>query len=174
MKRFENLSLKMSYLLPASEGWGKVTFSVCSHIWGGYPIQVWGGGVPWPGLECGGEYPILGVGVPQPGLDGWGYPIPGLGWGGTLAWSRWWGELFHPRGGGCPVRSGWWGVPRPGLDGWRVPQSGLDGGGSVPPWPGLDGGGYRPPTRQSSIVSTCYAAGSMPLAFMQEDFLVRK
>ena len=137
MKRFENLSLKMSYLLPASEGWGKVTFSVCSHIWGEVPH-------------------------------------PGLGWGGTLAWSRWWGGVIPSQGWGVPsqvwmvggtltrsrwlegtpVRSGWWGECTPlARSGW---------------W------GYRPPTRQSSIVSTCYAAGSMPLAFMQEDFLVRK
>ena len=51
--------------------------------------------------------------------------------------------------------------------------------GGVPqgtPWPCLDGGdgGYTPPPpiRQSSIASTCYAAGGMPLAFTQEDFLV--
>ena len=29
-----------------------------------------------------------------------------------------------------------------------------------------------PPIRQSSIASTCYAAGGVPLAFTQEDFLV--
>ena len=33
--------------------------------------------------------------------------------------------------------------------------------------------GYPPPPiRQSSIARTCYAAGSRPLAFTQEDFLV--
>ena len=92
---------------------------------------------------------MVGGGVSQPGLDGGGYPIRG--------------------------------VPQPGLD---------DGGGTQgTPWLGLDGGGYPgyphpgmeyPPTwdgvphppRQSSIVSTCYAAGSMPLAFTQEDILV--
>ena len=80
------------------------------------------------------------------------------------------------------------GVPQTGLDGggypgqvWMVggylgyPQPGLDGGGA-PPWPGLDVGGTwgtpHPPIRQSSIASTCYVAGGMPLAFTQEDFLV--
>ena len=29
-----------------------------------------------------------------------------------------------------------------------------------------------PPLRQNSIASTCYAAGSMPLTFTEEDFLV--
>ena len=32
--------------------------------------------------------------------------------------------------------------------------------------------GYPTPIRQNSIASTCYPAGGMPLAFMQEDFLV--
>ena len=82
-------------------------------------------------------------------------------------------------------RSGW-GVPHP-MSG--VPHPGLDGGGypryPPQPQPGLDGGGYpsypldlgwgtplHPPIRQSSMVNTSYEAGSMPLAFTQEDFLV--
>ena len=68
--------VKMSYLPSASEGWGKVTFSVCSHLWGGVG---WGGTLARSGVW--GEYPMPVVGVPQPGLDGGGYPIPGLGWG---------------------------------------------------------------------------------------------
>ena len=151
-------------LPPASEGWGKVIFSVCSHLRG------WGGSGRWyPRPRSGGG------GVPQPGLDGeGGVPWPGLD------------------GGGCtPARSGWWGVPQPGLDGgggdpgqiWMVgrgvPQPGLDGGGGTPsqvwmgggvPCPGLDGGGGR--GVPGSIASTCYAAAGMPLAFTQEDFLV--
>ena len=55
-------------------------------------------------------------------------------------------------GGFPPTRPGWWGVLPP-------PPPGLDG---VPP----------PLIRQSSIASTCYPAGGMPLAFTQEDFLV--
>ena len=77
------------------------------------------------------------------------------------------GGVPHPRSGGTPVRSWWWGVPHPRVG---VPQSGLDGGegypipggypgqvlmvGGTPPWdrvpqPGLDGGGYPPPSRPS-------------------------
>ena len=53
-----------------------------------------------------------------------------------------------------------------------VPPQTWDG---VPPGHGM---GYPPrpemgyPPRQISIASTCYAAGGMPLAFTQEDFLV--
>ena len=61
-------------------------------------------------------------------------------------------------GGSPPARSGWWG----GTQGTGTPRPGLDGGGI----PGVS------PTRQSSIANTCCAAGGMPLAFTQEDFLV--
>ena len=65
------------------------------------------------------------------------------------------------------------GTPRPGLDGGGYPgypRPGLVGGRGYPQ-PGLDG---VPPTpiRQSSIASTCYPAGGMPLTFTQKDFLV--
>ena len=117
------------------------------------------------------------------------------GWGGggrrtpSQVWTR----------GGTPTRSGWLGGTLARYGWWGVPQPGLDGGGGVPiqvwmvggypPLPGLDGGGggtppgqvwmvgrYPPPTpiRQSSIASTCYPTGGMPLAFTQEDFLVEK
>ena len=81
--------------------------------------------------------------------------------------------------------------PQPGLDGvpppnqvwmvggtWGTPSPGLDGGGGVPgvPPPTRSGWGTPPPDqvwiRQNSIASTCYAAGGVPLAFTQEDFLV--
>ena len=97
--------------------------------------------------------------------------------------------------GGTPSLG--WGVPQSGLDGEGVPQPVLDGGrysgqvwmvGGYPgqvwmvegtqstPQPGLYGGGVSrgpppPPIRQSSITSTCYLVGGMPLAFTQEDFL---
>ena len=111
-------------LPPASEGWGKVIFSVCSHLQGGggTPSQVWTGRYPIPGLD--------GV-APHP-ADG--YPISG------------------------PDR------------GYAIP--GPDGGGGLPP--SKIRMVYPPPLpirRQISITSTCYAAGSMPLAFTQEDFL---
>ena len=43
--------------------------------------------------------------------------------------------------------------------------------GGVPNPPHQAGWG-TPPGRQSRAVSTCYTVDSMPLAFMQEDFLV--
>ena len=94
---------RLWFITAASEGWGKVIFSVCSHPGEvGTMSKVWGG---------------VGVGYPSQVWDG--------GVGGTPARSRWWG-----------------GYP-----------------------------GYPPPTRQRSIESTCYVAGSMPLALMREDFL---
>ena len=67
-------------------------------------------------------------------------------------------------GGGVPhPRSGWGGGPVKDQDGGYPPHPRLDG---VSPCPRLDG---VPPI---SKVSTCYMAGSVPLALMQEDFLV--
>ena len=114
-----------------------------------------------------GGYVFTGVwmgGYPIPGLDG-GYPIQGLDWGGGTPSQVWMGG--YPITGldrGYPPTQVWTGVPssqgthHPGLD--AVPPLGLDG---VPP-------SVR---RQSSLASTCYTAGAMPLAFTQEeDFLV--
>ena len=140
-----------------------------------------GGGVPRPRSEWGGVYPI-------PGLDGegtqfqvWmvgGVPHPVMVVGGTPS--------IHG-GGGYPIQS-WWGVPRipPGQVWMGTPHHDWMGHphhhdwmrNPPPPW--LDGipltmTGWDtlfPPIRQSSMASTCYAAGSMPLAFTQEDFLV--
>ena len=95
---------------------------------------------------------------------GGGYPVLGLWVGGR--------GVPHPRSG--------WGVPRPmSVGGGGYPIPGLCGGGRVPcprsvvggyPIPGLDGGGtWGTPPNQDWI---CYAAGGMPLAFTQEDFLV--
>ena len=59
-----------------------------------------------------------------------------------------------------------------------VPLSGLDGGptpirtGWEYPLPARTGWANLPSFRQSSIASTCYAAGGVPLAFTQGDFLV--
>ena len=158
---------------------------------GGYPGQVlmveggtqgnqlarsgWWWGVPQPGLDGGG---YLGYPLARSGWWG-GYPSQVLmvrgtparsGWweGGTLARSWWWG--------GTPARSWWWwgvpGVPlaRTGWWGgtWGTPQPGLDGGGYLGYPPIMTGWGTPPPT----IASAGYAAGGMPLAFTQEDFLV--
>ena len=123
--------------------------------------------------HCGGGGPH-----PIPGLAG-GYPIPDLAGGGGVP---------HPRSGqggtpsqvwpgGYPYPDLRWGTPPPHLDlGWGTrPTQTWDG---VPPLP-RPGTGY-PPTwdgappliTHSSIATTCYVAGGVPLAFTQEDFLV--
>ena len=92
------------------------------------------------------------MGVPH-FRSGWGYPIPGL-----------------------DGRLGTQGTPPPGLVGGGYPPNQVlmvGGVPRVPPQPpGLDGVPIPPPIRQSNIASTCYAAGGVPLAFTQEDFLV--
>ena len=95
------------------------------------------------------------MGVPHLKLGGYPissreYPIPGLDGGGLVP--------------GVPPlsRSGWWRVPRVTPD-----QVWMVGGYPDQVWMG-----YPPPIRQSSIASTCYAVGGVPLAFTQEDFLV--
>ena len=85
-------------------------------------------------------------GVPPPSIPGLGTPYPGMGY--------------------LPTIKTWMGYPPP-WDG--VPPQTWDG---IPPRPGIE---YPPlpPTRQSSIASTCYATSGVPLAFPQEDFIVR-
>ena len=85
-------------------------------------------------------------------------------------------SVHTPGGGGVPtltgvptlVRSRRGGVPN--LVGGGVPTL----GGGYPkvgtPRPGQDGGGT--PKIGTPRQGTCYTAGGMPLAFMQEDFLV--
>ena len=99
---------------------------------------------------------LAGWGVPHP-RSRWGYPIPGLDFGGyPIPLTG--GGYLHPRSG--------WGVPPcPRLDG-VPPRPRLD---VVPPCPGLDG----VPPRPISKASTCYVAGGVLLAFTQEDFLVK-
>ena len=62
-----------------------------------------------------------------------------------------------------------WGYPQPGQDGIPPPPVRL--GWDTPP-PARSRWGTPPPPHkgQNSRVSTCYAAGSMPLAFTQKDF----
>ena len=144
-----------SYLLlpPASEGFGTVIFSVlCVSPHGGGGTYVgWGRGT----LDEG-EGTYLGWGR-VPTLDGEGF-LPWMEGTGYLPW----------KGGGVPTLEekrgyllwmgggtyfGWGGyLPQMG-EGYRGRVSTLDGGGGYLPWTG-------------------YATGGMPLAFMQEDFLV--
>ena len=61
------------------------------------------------------------------------------------------------------------GVPRPRSMGGGYPIPGTQGTSHHhQDWMGYP----HPPIRQSSITSTCYVAGGVPLAFTQEDFLV--
>ena len=158
--------------LSRSEWWG------VPHVrsQGGTPARSGWWGVPHP--RRGTRY------TPQPGLDGGGYPSEVLTMGGTWvppphikAW------LGYPRpwDGVPPTIKTWLGYPPTPWDG-VPPQPGMGYPpiktwlGYPPPWDGVppptwDGVPPLPP-RQSSIASTCYAAGGMPLAFTQEDFLV--
>ena len=85
------------------------------------------------------------------------YPIQRMAGGGVFTPSQVQTGVPHPRsrqGGGTPTHTSRtrWGIP-----------------------PLQDWVGYPHPPPQSgdsSISSTCYAAGGMPLAFTQEDFLV--
>ena len=110
-----------------------------------------GGGTPSQVWTRGVPHPRSGQAPPQPDLE-WGTPPPRLGMG------------YPPR-----HRTG---VPPSDL-GWGIPPGHETG---YPPGPEM---GYPPghgtgyPPRQISIASTCYTAGGMPLAFTQEDFLVK-
>ena len=130
---------------------------------GGYPIQPTGG-TPSQ-VQWGGGYHIqLSGGTPSQVWEG--YPIQS--WPeGTPSQVQVRGILGYPQPGmdGVPPSQNWMGYPTPCQEWMGSPQPGLDG---VPP--GQNWMGY-PPIRQS-IASTCYAAGGMPLAFTQEDFLV--
>ena len=133
-------------------------FSLClsSHLDGGTPCQVWIGGYPSTGLYGGGTPSQIQMGGPHlrsrqgvyPIQDPAGgtssHPIPGLDGGYHILLT-----------GGYPHSRSGWGYPGTR---WDTPHPGLDG---VP----------LHVRRQISIASTCYAAGDIPLAFTQEDFL---
>ena len=175
---------------------GYVFTGVCLLNFWGYPIQLMGGGTlsqVWMGVP----HPASG-GTPSQVWTG-GYPIQPMGGTPSQVWMGWphpadggylipdLAEGYHIQLMGVPYLRSRWGYPISGLDRGVPLWPGLDG---VPPWPGLDGVppsgqdwmGYPPPPqpeldgvpphRQSSIVSTCYVAGGMPLAFTQQDFLV--
>ena len=71
---------------------------------------------------------------------------------------------------GVPPSAGW-GYPHPNQQDGSTPVSRM--GYPFPVQvPGQDGGGGVVTLNWNSIACTCYAAGGMPLAFTQEDFLV--
>ena len=142
----------------------------------GYPIQLTGG-IPFPGLDGGTQsnwwggtsflgldrgYPIQLMGGYTLPRSRWGYPFPGLDQGYPLP------RLYPPPADG--------GTPFPGLDATpsrgtppaQVPPAGVPASRGVPP-----GRGY-PHHHQTSTACTCYAAGGVPLAFTEEEFLVQE
>ena len=97
---------------------------------------------------------------PRSGREGGGYPHPRSGWG-----------YPHPRTGeyphsGQPADGGY--LPSISRMGYSPTPHQQDGG---IPHPGYRSGWGGTPNL-NSITCTCYAAGGMPLAFRQEDFLV--
>ena len=166
-----------------------------SQVWGGTLARFGWWGVPHPRSGVGVPHLRSGRGVPWPGLDGGGVPHPRSGVGGVPQTGLDHGRVprvppQHPQPGldivGYPIQGLGWGVPQPGLDGGGYPIPGL-GLGDIPQ-PGVDGGGYPGypparsgwlggdlgypfPTRQSSIASTCYAAGNMPPGLCRRTFL---
>ena len=141
------------------------------------------------GRQCTVQYIIDDSFIP-PVSEGWGrccfhrcLSTPGVGR--TLVPCSFLGQWYQVHCGGCPspmffprllVPGPFWGIPQPwpGQDG--VPtRPGQD---RVPP-PGQVRMRYptardwgTPHRGQNSRASTCYAAGGMPLAFRQDDFLV--
>ena len=140
---------------------GRLCFHFVHHCGGGGTPYTDGGRVsPFRSRLGGLPHPLTG-GTPFPGLRR-GYPIHWIG-GYPLPSSRW-------GGGGYPIH--WWrGIPFPGPGRGCPPSRSRQGGTRVTPptWTWTGGGVY--PDR-SRIACTCYAAGGVPLAFTQEDFIV--
>ena len=111
-----------------------------------------------------GGYPVpsLGRGVPHLRSGRGGYPLPGLARG--VPPQSWDGVPPGPGMGYPSPRPGMGYPPRPGMG----TPPGFEMG--YPPRPEMVRWGIPP--RPISIASICYAAGGMPLAFTQEDFLV--
>ena len=151
---------------PRTKYKGRYCFHRCLsvHLSGGTPSS-WQGEVPHSRSRWG--YPIQSTGVPIPG-PGRGFHIQLMG----VPHPRSRQGVPHPADRGTPsqvqVEGVSWVTPRsrPGMGYLHL---GLDG----VPFPIQGWMGYPSPVRrQSSIASTCYMAGGMPLAFTQEDFLV--
>ena len=130
---------------------------------GGVPPHPVLDGVPPPsGLDR--VPPPSGLDMAPPGQDWMGYPLSRTGWG----------TPHNPGLVGVtppPFRTGW-GTPCPGLDGVPPPASRTGCGTPCPRLDGVTPLPTPPRRRQSSIESTCYTAGGMPLAFTQEECLV--
>ena len=121
---------------------------------GGYPIWLTGRGIPPSQVRMGVSHPSIlpdRVGTPFPGQDG-GVPNPRSGQG----------DDPIPGQDGTPIRNGW---GTPCQDWMEYPPSGLDGGTPHQDWMGY-------PPHQGIGRQSSYAAGGMPLAFTQKDFLV--
>ena len=108
---------EISFLPPASEGWGKVIFSVCPHLWG-HPV---------PGLDRGAPSHVWTRGTPScwqgdtPSRTGWGILIQG--WMGYSPPSKTgWGTHLSKTGWGTPPSSPGWGKP-PSRTGWGTPPT---------------------------------------------------
>ena len=122
----------------------------------------------------GGRVSLLGPGgVPHPADRGTpsqvqvgGTPHLDLGWSPSPP---------RPRLDRVPPVQNWMGYP-PSKTGWGTPIPSIQDCMGYTPLLARTGWGTPPPPtsirRQSSIASTCYMAGGMPLAFTQEDFLV--
>ena len=93
---------RLPLLPPASEGWGKVLFSICQST----PRPGGGGVVPHPSWQGEGTpvlsqargtpsgwwgipHPIWLMGHVLPVGTGWGYPNPDLAWGSPLSSTGW-------------------------------------------------------------------------------------
>ena len=171
-------------LLPSASqrnGEGNVFTDVCpSTPIGGTPI--------WPIRGLPPSQIRIGDTPSQVRMGG-GHPLPRSGCGGTPSQVRMGGEGTPSQvrmGGGYPLaRSGQEGTPFPGWDeggvchprsGWRYPFPGQYGGYLGYPlsvaWGPRSGWGGTP--NWNSMACTCLAAGGMPLAFTQEDFVVEQ
>ena len=112
-------------------------------------------GVP-PFFQTGGVLPSFLTGVTPSQVSTGGYPHPRAGQGGTPSKVRIRGTRSQVRTEG--------GIPIPGQDGRYL-------------IPGQNGDTHKVKTggtpNRNSKACTCYAAGNMPLAFTQKDFLVK-
>ena len=185
---------KILHYRPRTKYEGRLCFDtslcVCPHL-RGVPHPVDGGGTPSQ-VQVGGGYPIpspgravphladrgvphprSGQGVPHPRSGG--YPIQLMGDTPSKVWTG--GGTLSQIWMGIPYSRSRWGTPHLG---WGTIHLDLGWGTPPPPGPvmGYPPGMYHPPPppppirKQSSIASTSYVTGGMPLAFTQEDFLV--